>query len=45
MNDHCVQCINLGLQYLSTAELIVNVDKSVTGCINLALVADEQVRN
>lgn len=39
MNDHCVQCINLGLQYQR------NVDQSVTGCINLALVADEQVRN
>lgn len=31
--------INLGLQYQR------NVDQSVTGCINLALVADEQVRN
>lgn len=30
MNDHCVQCINLGLQYQR------NVDQSVTGCINLA---------
>lgn len=45
MNDHCVQCINLGLQYLSTAELFVNVGQSVTGCINLALLMENFIND